>query len=470
MMENRQQELILIVDDNPTNIKVLSDFLKDFGFKVLIAKDGESCLNKLEKVTPDLILLDVMMPGVDGFETCRRLKALDSTRDIPVIFMTALTDPVDKLKGFTLGAVDYITKPLQHEEAIARVNVHLKLRCLTKQLEQQNQLLEEKNQLLQEEVRYRKLAESAFRLSEEKFSKAFRCSPYPVTISTLAEGRYIEVNESFCRLTGYSFDEVIGKTTDELDFWVNSDDRDRVIQQLQLEGTIRNQEFNYRTKLGAVRTVLLSAEIFEYDGQDYLLAIPNDITDRKQAKAVVQRATQELQRITTIDDLTQIANRRRFEEYLGQQWGKLGRERAPLSFILCDVDYFKHYNDTYGYEAGNDCLKAIAQALLQTTRTPADLVARYGGEEFAVVLPNTNSSDASGVAQAICSLIQQLKIPHSQSNVSEFVTLSLGISSVIPSSDSCPAEALMNAAIRALSQAKQRGRDTYYLHPEPQLV
>ncbi|MFZ1027434.1 MAG: diguanylate cyclase [Limnoraphis robusta] len=468
MIENRQQELILIVDDNPTNIKVLSDFLKDFGFKVLIAKDGESCLSKLEKIIPDLILLDVMMPGVDGFETCRRLKALEATKDIPVIFMTALTDPVDKLKGFTLGAVDYITKPLQHEEAIARVNVHLKLRCLTKQLERQNHLLEEKNQLLQEEIRYRKLAESAFRLSEEKFSKAFRCSPHPLTISTLAEGRYIEVNESFCRLTGYSFDELIGKTADELDFWVNSDDRQRVVQQLQSEGTIRNQEFNYRTKLGTIRTVLLSAEIFEYDGQDYLLAIPNDITDRKQAKAVVQRATQELKRITTIDDLTQIANRRRFEEYLGQQWGKLGREQAPLSFILCDVDYFKHYNDTYGYEAGNDCLQLIAQTLLQITRTPADLVARYGGEEFAVVLPHTNSLEASQVAEAICSSIQQLKIPHNQSNVSQFVTLSLGVSSVVPSSESCPAEALMTVAIRALSQAKQRGRDTYYLHSEPQ--
>ncbi|WP_425354829.1 diguanylate cyclase [Limnoraphis robusta] len=153
---------------------------------------------------------------------------------------------------------------------------------------------------------------------------------------------------------------------------------------------------------------------------------------------------------------------------MGQQWGKLGREQAPLSFILCDVDYFKHYNDTYGYEAGNDCLQLIAQTLLQITRTPADLVARYGGEEFAVVLPHTNSLEASQVAEAICSSIQQLKIPHNQSNVSQFVTLSLGVSSVVPSSESCPAEALMTVAIRALSQAKQRGRDTYYLHSEPQ--
>lgn len=457
------QELILIVDDNPTNIKVLSDFLKDYGFKVLIAKDGETCLNRLEKVTPDLILLDVMMPGMDGFETCRRIKLSESTKEIPVIFMTALTDVVDKIKGFTLGAVDYITKPLQHEEAIARVNVHLKLQNLTKQLDRQNRLLEEKNLLLQEEIRSRKLAESALRLSEEKFSKAFRSSPHPLTISTLEEGRYIEVNESFCKFSGYSFEEVIGKTATELDIWVNRDDRDRVVQQLQQEGTIRNQEFYHRTKSGSIRTILLSAEIFEYDGQEYLLAIPNDITDHKQAKAVVKRATQELQRITTLDELTQIANRRRFEEYLGQQWGKLGNQNIPLSFILCDLDYFKRYNDLYGYEAGNECLQAVAQAILDATRTSADLVARYSGEEFAVILPNANPSEAEQVAQRICSTVNQLQIPHRQSDVSEFISLSLGVSSMIPTSESCPAEALMSTAMTALSQAKQH-RNRYCLH------
>ena len=118
-IETAKQELILIVDDNPTNIQVLSDLLKEYEFKVLVAKDGETCLHRLEKIRPDLILLDVLMPGIDGFETCRRLKASPATKEIPVIFMTALTDPVDKLKGLTIGAVDYITKPLQHEEAIA---------------------------------------------------------------------------------------------------------------------------------------------------------------------------------------------------------------------------------------------------------------------------------------------------------------------------------------------------------------
>ncbi|MDZ8051627.1 MAG: sensor histidine kinase [Aulosira sp. ZfuVER01] len=135
-MVNDKQSLIMIVEDNPTNAKLLFEFLQISGFRVLVAKSGESALEKLQVVSPDLILLDIMMPGIDGFETCRRLKAEKATQDIPIIFMTALSDVVDKVKGLTLGAVDYITKPFQPEDILARVNVHLKLCHLNQKLEQ----------------------------------------------------------------------------------------------------------------------------------------------------------------------------------------------------------------------------------------------------------------------------------------------------------------------------------------------
>ncbi|MFK0732312.1 MAG: sensor histidine kinase [Gloeotrichia echinulata GP01] len=131
-----KQNLIMIVDDNANNAKVLFDFLQASGFRVLVAKSGESALEKLQVITPDLILLDVMMPGIDGFETCRRFKEKEVTQDIPVIFMTALSDVVDKVTGLSLGAVDYITKPFQQEDVLARINVHLKLRHLNQKLEQ----------------------------------------------------------------------------------------------------------------------------------------------------------------------------------------------------------------------------------------------------------------------------------------------------------------------------------------------
>jgi signal transduction histidine kinase len=141
-MTTIQAPKILMVDDNPTNLKVLNESLRGEGWTTLVATDGESAIEQTEYAKPDLILLDVMMPGIDGFETCRRLKENADTQTIPIIFMTALSDVVDKVKGLSLGAVDYITKPFQQEEVIARAKLHLKLYQLTRALENQNQELE----------------------------------------------------------------------------------------------------------------------------------------------------------------------------------------------------------------------------------------------------------------------------------------------------------------------------------------
>jgi two-component system, sensor histidine kinase and response regulator len=130
---------LLVVDDIPTNLKVLLAHLHNQNFRILVAHDGEDGLHKAEQYSPDLILLDIMMPRMDGFEVCRHLKENPLTRDIPVIFMTALTDTADKLKGFSVGGVDYVTKPVQHEEVLARINTHLTLRRLQKTLGQQNE-------------------------------------------------------------------------------------------------------------------------------------------------------------------------------------------------------------------------------------------------------------------------------------------------------------------------------------------
>lgn len=136
-----QENTILVVDDTPSNLQVLFDVLSEHNYRVAIAKNGETALQRVQSSQPNLILLDVMMPGIDGFETCKRLKANPDTRDIPVIFMTALSDSVDKIKGLSLGAVDYITKPIQHEEVLARIQVHLQLRNATRIMEERTQEL-----------------------------------------------------------------------------------------------------------------------------------------------------------------------------------------------------------------------------------------------------------------------------------------------------------------------------------------
>ena len=140
--QNNEKSVLLIVDDNPTNLGLLFEYLTNSGFKVLVAIDGESTIEQVKYAKPDLILMDVMMPGIDGFETCSRLKANRSTQDIPVIFMTALSETVDKVHGFNIGGVDYITKPIQSEEVLSRVQTHLSIRNLQKQLQEQNERLQ----------------------------------------------------------------------------------------------------------------------------------------------------------------------------------------------------------------------------------------------------------------------------------------------------------------------------------------
>jgi diguanylate cyclase (GGDEF)-like protein/PAS domain S-box-containing protein len=187
-----------------------------------------------------------------------------------------------------------------------------------------------------------------------------------------------------------------------------------------------------------------------------------DITDRKRIEMALQAANEKLGRLATLDGLTQIPNRRRFDEYLAQEWQRLVREQQPLSLILFDVDYFKPYNDHFGHQQGDEALIALAQAASNAVKRAADLIARYGGEEFGVILPNTRRTGAEMVAQAIQQEIAALKLPHPLSEVNDYLTISMGIASVVPTLDQS-LEDLIAAADAALYQAKRRGRNQYWI-------
>jgi PAS domain S-box-containing protein len=272
MNDENKKGVIVIVDDKPTNLGVLFDFLTDSGFKVLVAQDGESAIQKVEYAHPDLILLDIMMPGIDGFETCRRLKANPSTCDIPVIFMTALSDTEDKLKGFSLGAVDYVTKPVQQEEVRARVTTHLTLRNLQKKLQAQNLQLQET------EEKYRSIFENAT-------EGIFQATP---------EGRYITANPALARILGYASPEQliaeivnIGKQ-----LYVEPFRRDDLIALLKREDMLSDFESEvYRqdgTKIWIsenIRTVRdANGQLLFYEGSVI------DITERKQSEDALRKA------------------------------------------------------------------------------------------------------------------------------------------------------------------------------------
>jgi len=190
---------------------------------------------------------------------------------------------------------------------------------------------------------------------------------------------------------------------------------------------------------------------------DYNLTLEAEVAERTEA---LQHANAELERLATRDGLTQVANRRYFDTYLAQEWRRALRESQLLSLILCDADYFKRYNDFYGHQGGDDCLRRIAHALTTVVRRPADLVARYGGEEFVVVLPNTDVDGAVIVAEAIQTAIAALRIPHARSPISTWITLSLGLSCLQPSQEHAP-ETLVAMADQALYQAKNQGRNRY---------
>ena len=224
---NVRTPIVLIVDDNPTNLGVITNYLKAYGYKTPIASNGEIALKRAQLILPDLILLDVLMPGIDGFETCRRLKAEETTKDIPVIFMTALVSTEDKVRGFEVGGVDYVTKPFQQEEVLARVAAHVHIRELTRSLQAQTAELAQANaeiRGLNEQLQAENLRVSAD-LRESEYKYQTLVAEITDGYFVLQDERIVFANQAFCRMHGYQLDEVLGK---EFIFFVDPESRKEV--------------------------------------------------------------------------------------------------------------------------------------------------------------------------------------------------------------------------------------------------
>lgn len=292
---------VLIVDDQPTNIHTLASLLKA-DYRILTATSGKKALAMAQgDAPPDLILLDIVMPDMDGYDTCRQLKDNEATRSIPVIFVSALDHVDDEERGLNLGAADYISKPFS--PAIVRARV-------------------------------------------------------------------------------------------------------------------RNQ-------------------------------------------VALKLKTDMLEKISLQDGLTEIPNRRSFDQKFAEEWGRARRDGQPLSLLMIDIDQFKPYNDHYGHGAGDDCLRRVAQALERVPVRAMDLVARYGGEEFVVLLPETDAQGARHVAKGMIEAINSLGIAHEYSDVAPHITISAGGATHSTQHPKASAEDLKEAADTALYQAKKNGRNQY---------
>lgn len=207
--------------------------------------------------------------------------------------------------------------------------------------------------------------------------------------------------------------------------------------------------------------IVTTAPLVTLDGSPGIVAQFKDITDRKKAEAALAKANVTLAQMARLDSLTQLPNRRSFDEAMDREWRRLARENKELSLVLCDIDCFKQYNDTYGHQAGDKCLQLVGKALNSCIRRGGDLVCRYGGEEFIFLLPNTPLGGATRFAERVRQAVEALVVPHSSSKVAPMVTLSLGVAAQVPCMDRSSAT-LIKAADEALYQAKESGRNRVF--------
>lgn len=315
---------ILIVDDSADARLLLESFLKKAGYgDITLAESADEALKYLDTDGAegiDLILMDILMPGMDGVEVCRIIKEDNRFLDIPIVMVTAKAEGADLKSAFDAGAVDYVTKPVKKIEFLTRIRSVLKLK----------------------------------------------------------------------------------------------------------------------------------------DETDKRKARERDLVEMTQK---LDRANQRLDYLSYMDELTDIANRRYFEEHFDQEWKRAGRYSKHLSLIMIDIDLFKNYNDTYGHKGGDVCLRKVATALKHTLKRPGDFVARYGGEEFVAVLPDTDITGAGVVAESMRSDVRSLGIEHNGNPDVGEVTISLGVASTVPGNGKITPETLVIEADRAMYRAKQGGRN-----------
>ncbi|QFY88535.1 EAL domain-containing protein [Magnetovirga frankeli] len=420
-MTENQKPHIMVVDDTLENLKVINSILSAENYEVRPLSQGEQALYAAQEEVPDLILLDIMMPGLDGYQVCERLKANPVTAKVPVIFLSALQDAENKVRAFQLGGVDYISKPFQAEEVLARVATHLHLSQLQQALQQQNRQLQE--------------AATLFEVSSD------------CIVLTDVRGVIHRVNPSFTELTGYAPEEVIGQTPRL--FKSGRHDREfyqqlwhGLLQQGFWEGEIWNRHKNGSIypqweRITAVRDA--QGEVSGY------IAQASEITRRKLTE-------REIRHHGNYDALTGLANRTLLLERLDQALKQHNRNRCTLCLLLIALDRFKQVNESLGYLSGDALLQQVAARLSDSIRE-IDTAARIGGSEFALVLTEqADHRQCEAMAKQVLERIQEVFVlPEGRAEIDA----SIGISLFPDDADSHPL--LLRNATLALSRAKAEG-------------
>jgi two-component system cell cycle response regulator len=454
---------ILVVDDILPNVKLLEAKLTAEYFDVVTANNGPEALEIAEAETPDLILLDVMMPGMDGFEVCERLKADPKTRHIPVVMVTALSDVNDRVRGLKAGADDFLSKPVNDIALFARVRSLARLK------------------VMMDELRVRQATTGADDLFDEELAEA----------ATFTDARVLLVESS--EFLGKKIADHLEQAGCQVDRTTSGGEglilgcqhrHDLIIAGLEIDGEdglrlcsqFRSQD---QTRHVPILLVLDEADLtqlakgLDLGVTDYLVKPidRNELLARARTQIRRRRYHDRLRGLLEssvsmayIDPLTGVYNRRYMQAHLDRKIVEIADSTQPVSVMMFDLDHFKLINDTYGHAAGDAVLKELADRVRDNLRD-FDMVARYGGEEFVVVMPATPMTSAKPVAERLCRRIatEPFVVPGHDDPLT--ITVSIGVACA--TDPAVAAEDLLARADGALYEAKRNGRNRTIAAEEP---
>ncbi len=443
-MNDKAGSAVLVVDDSPENVTLLTRILQISGYRVLAACNGAEGLECAKRNKPDLILLDINMPEMDGFETSARLKADETTQDIPIIFISALDNIEDKTRAFRAGGMDYILKPFEYEEVQARIDAHLALRRLRVQLEQTNKELA---------ARVEELTRSQEKLAErERRLSAFVAAMPNLSFILDEEGHYLEVMSTETSKWAPASGELIGRSVEETLPPKEAAKIAEAIHESIENGNIQVVEYKVPALKKGEHWFEGRIACMEKDkhGHGRVIMMASEITERV-------RLYQEIQRLADQDDLTDCYNRRYFMIKAAEEIQRSRRYKDPVSMLMMDIDHFKLFNDRYGHQVGDELLRHMVSLCLLHLRAQ-DILARYGGEEFVVLMPETDLQGAMIASERIRNEIEKMRIKNPLGDLS--ITVSMGVATLPRGFDETQTlDTLVKAADTALYAAKEGGRN-----------
>lgn len=496
---------ILVVDDTAANLRLLTRLLQDAGYQVRAVTSGVRALAAARQSPPALVLLDIRLPDLDGVEVCAQLKADPVTSQVPVIFISALTEAETKINAFSAGGVDYVTKPIQPDEVLARVATHLALRELHLRLSEANArlasqigALKEANERLVSQVRARQAAEEAnARLLEHERQRAMRLELLRTTINTITSALDLPaVHQAVVTQAAI----LLGARWGALARSLPPGEELQVVALHDLPAGLQGLRVNWGRgligKAAAGRRIVnsqttpeplmqsgvaLAAPLVAGEQLEGVLMVINPETSEpfsteeiqlldlfaQQAAIAIQNARlfEEVRHLARTDPLTGLYNRRHFFELAERELERARRSGSALAVLLLDVDHFKQVNDGYGHHGGDQALRAVADLLRASLRT-TDVSARFGGEELVVLLPDARSERAVAVAERLRHALATLEVPSERGIIQ--LTASFGVATLEGAALGESLDTLLARADEACYDAKRAGRDRVSLWAEPE--